>query len=214
MNGPFIYDQKTARFRGAGGRFLRGERVKEATLRSFDQAAKATRALGEQLQRGEISLGEWQTLMAREIKNATLYAAGLANGGWDNLSPADFGRVGRWLAQGPAGGMGQYQYLQRFAEQIEAGLPLDGMFLRRCEMYIHQANQYYERERSRIREVMGYDEVRNRRHARDSCPGCLSETARGWVPKGEISFPGQRECRVNCRCYLQYRNSLTGDIAA
>lgn len=214
MNGPFTYDPKTARFRSRGGRFVRAEAVKDLTLRTFDRAAKSTRAIGEALQRGEISLAEWQTYMAREIKNTTLYAAGLANGGWDNLSPADFGRVGRWLAQGPKDGMGQYQYLQRFAEQIEAGLPLDGVFLRRCEMYVHQANQYYERERSRIREVMGFDEVRNRRHAKDSCAGCVDQTAKNWQKRGAYLYPGSRDCRSSCKCSSQYRNSATGEIAA
>lgn len=214
MNGPYTYSATAGRYRGAGGRFVRAEEVKDLTLRTFDRAAKGARALGQQLQRGEISLAEWQTAMMREVKNATLYAAGLANGGWDNLSPADYGRVGRWLAQGPKGGMGQYQYLQRFAEQIEAGLPLDGNFLRRSEMYIMQANQYYERERSRIREVMGFDEVRNRRHATDSCAGCLEQEAKNWQKREAYIYPGGRDCRSQCRCSSTYRNSLTGDIAA
>lgn len=215
MTGPYTYSAKTARFRSARtGRFVKAESVKDLTLKTFDRAAKVTRGYGEALQRGEISLSEWQTLMAREIKNVTLYAAGLANGGWDNLSPADFGRVGRWLAQGPSGGMGQYQYLQRFAEAIEAGLPLDGNFLRRCEMYVTQANQFYERERSRIREVMGFDEVRNRRHASDSCAGCLEQEAKSWQKREAYQYPGSRDCLARCRCSSTYRNSVTGEIAA
>lgn len=214
MNGPFTYSAKTGRFRGANGRFLPAEKVKTATLHTFDTAAKSARALGEQLQRGEISLADWQVAMAREVKNSTLYASALANGGWNNLSPADYGRVGRWLAQGPKGGMGQYQYLARFAEQIEAGLPLDGLFLRRCEMYVQQANQFYERERSRIREVMGFDEVRNRRHATDSCPGCITQEHIGWQDRKGYIYPGSRDCKASCKCSSQYRNSITGEIAA
>lgn len=219
MTGPYTYDPKTARYRVAAGkpgagRFVKADQVKSVINATFDRASRATRSIGEALQRGDISLAEFQTLMRQEVKNATLFASALANGGWDNLSPADFGRVGRWLAQGPAGGQGQYAYLRRLAEQIEAGLPLDGNFLRRCEMYTHQANQFFERERSRIREIMGFDEVRNRRHARDSCTGCVEQTAKGWQPLGLYVYPGNRTCLSSCKCSSQYRNSATGEIAA
>lgn len=214
MNGPYTYDPKTGRYRGAAGRFVRGAQVKDYTLAVFDRAAGNARVLAQQLQRGEISLAEWQLAMRDEVKRTTLTAAAAANGGWSNLSPADYGRVGRWLAQGPRGGRGQYAYLADFARQIGEGLPLDGRFVRRAEMYARQANAFYERERARAREIMGYDEIRNLRHSRDSCAGCVSETAKGWQKVTGYRYPGSRDCLSSCRCSSQMRNSLTGDVAA
>lgn len=45
---------------------------------------------------------------------------------------------------------------------------------------------------------------RNIRHARDSCGGCIHETARGWVPIGTLVPTGYRDCRGNCLCSLEY----------
>lgn len=222
MIGPYGYDPRSMRFRSkATGRFVKASAVKSVTLSAFDRAAENATALGRRLQAGEISLGEWQLGMAREVKNATLYASALANGGWAQLSQADYGRAGQWLAQGPKGQRGQYEYLRDFARQIEAGLPLDGRFLRRSAMYIHAGNQFYERERGRIREQRGFDEVRNVRHARDSCTtsagavGCIEMSRRGWmkVEDGWVP-PGARSCLASCRCSATYRNSQTGEIAA
>lgn len=214
MIGPYRYDQSTMRYRDARGRWVKSSQVKEVVNSSFDRSSRNAVAIGQRLQRGEIGVAEWQLLMAQEIKSATLYASALANGGWNNLSQADYGRVGRWLAQGPKGGRGQYQYLRDFAKQIEAGLPLDGVFLRRSAMYVSQANSFFERERARAREQRGYDQARNIRHAADSCRGCIAQTRRGWQALSLVVYPGNRDCLTSCKCHLQFRNSETGEIAA
>jgi hypothetical protein len=214
MIGPYTYDARTGRYRSAAGRFVRAAQVKEVQLATFDRGADRALALAKRLQSGEITLAEWQLGMAAEIKSATLLAAAHANGGWAALSPADYGRVGQWLAHGPTGGRGQYEYLRAFAREIQAGLPLDGRFLRRARMYVLQANQYFERERARANGIRGFDQVRSIRHAADSCEGCIEQASRGWQDREAYVWPGGRDCLTACRCSTTHRNSSTGDIAA
>lgn len=214
MIGPYTYDARTGRYRAASGRFVRAAQVKDVTLSTFDRSAENALALAKRLQAGEITLAEWQLGMAAEVKHAALYASALANGGWANLSQADYGRVGQWLSHGPAGGRGQYDYLRAFAREIEAGLPLDGRFLRRARLYVLQGNQFFERERGRLNEIRGYDQVRSIRHAADSCDGCITQAAKGWQDRESYVWPGGRDCLVACRCSTQHRNSSTGDVAA
>ena len=112
----------------------------------------------------------------------------------------------------------QYGFLRRFAQQIERGeQPLDGRALVRTEAYIRSARTAHFRARGEVAQSVGYDQVRTVLAIADHCkgdgerPGCPEEAAREWVPIGQLSLPGERVCRQNCRCSLRYRNSRTGE---
>ena len=86
------------------------DKLKLFTLRRemfFDRSD----ALAEQLFTGEISLGEWQETFKDSLRQYYSSAAAIGKGGWDEMSWADWGRLGPVMKD-------QYGYLQKYAEYI------------------------------------------------------------------------------------------------
>ena len=67
--------------------------------------------LAEQLFTGEISIGEWQEAFKDSLRQYYSSAAAIGKGGWDEMSWADWGRLGPVMKD-------QYGYLQKYAEYI------------------------------------------------------------------------------------------------
>lgn len=212
----FRWDPVTARYRDARGRFLSRAAVRELLDDALEQAGRDVILLSNRLRVGEITLSAWQSEMARQVKSAAINQVALAKGGYDQLTQADYGRIGRWLGQGLGSSPGQYQLLRDFAAQIESGAQrLDGRLPLRARMYMQAPRTlYHEAERDAMR-IRGFDEERNvLEPGADHCEGCLAEDGRGWVPVGELVRVGQRTCLANDKCALAYRNSRTGEQAA
>lgn len=209
---PFRYDPVRDRYRDARGRYLSRVDVRRALDTAFEGSQDVAGALAVSLREGRIGLREWQTGMIGVIKRTHLQAAAAAKGGWSQLSPADFGRVGAAIKE-------QYRYLRAFAAQMEAGSPADGRFEVRSRMYGHAARRHFhavQREQMRVR---GFDEERNVRTARESCAGasagrigCVDASRRGWVPIGDLPAVGARICLTQCLCFIEYRSSATGAV--
>lgn len=195
------WNDVAGRYIGTNGRFVSQQAVSNALQSTIDQQAKTVANLTTQFRNGGVSLAEWRTGMADAVKITHLASSALANGGWSQLTQADYGRVGQLVRQ-------QYAYLDNFAQEIASGKQkLDGTLERRAKMYPDGGRKTYEsasRAESRIR---GYDEERNVRHAQDSCEGCLEATAAGWVAIGTLPLPGDRQCVTNCKCTLEQRKS-------
>lgn len=181
------------------GRFVSRVAVRDALDAAIDNSSKQVRALTEQLRAGTVSLADWQLGMAREVKSAHLASAALAKGGWAEMSPADFGRVGPLVKE-------QYRFLAGFAADVASGKQrLDGTLPRRAEMYIQAGRGTYHVIEQREQRGRGMTEERNILYPGDSCEGCLAEEARGWVGIGELVPIGARICLTRCRCSINYR---------
>jgi hypothetical protein len=172
--------------------------VRTALDKYLQAKSKETAALAEQLRNREITIAGWQAQMRELIANVHLNAALLAKGGKAQMTQADYGRAGSLIKF-------EYQQLEKFAIQIEQGLPLDGHFLQRAGQYAHAARHSYHVIDRREQEGRGKDEERNVLHAGDSCDGCLSADASGWQPLGTLPLPGDRDCKRNCKRTLIYR---------
>lgn len=101
----------------------------------------------------------------------------------------------------------QLALLDRFAGDLASGTAGSvATALARARLYVqHAARQAANAGRRRVAVLRGATRERNVLHARESCAGCLVETARGWVPLGELVPVGQREpCRQFCRCSIVY----------
>jgi hypothetical protein len=68
-------------------------------------------ALSEKMYTGGISIGAWEEAMKQLIRELHSSVAAIGKGGWDAMTPADWGRLGPVMKS-------QYQYLHRFAEKI------------------------------------------------------------------------------------------------
>lgn len=203
--GGFTWDAPSGRYRGAGGRYVTHAQIRAWLDSALDSAGERMAALSAQLQAGTIDTITWQVRMAREVKNVQLYSAATAKGGWAQLSAADLGRVGQSVRA-------QLEYLNRFAREIRTkAQPLDGRFLARTRLYAQSGRQLFHRTERIEMEVRGYDQERNVRYPGDSCTGCVQQTARGWVQIGALVPVGQRDCKGNDRCRIQYARSATGE---
>lgn len=196
----YTWNESAKRYTDSRGRFVSKQAVRGAIDRELADADRIVRQLGEDLRNGRISLRDWQTGMRREIKRVHLNGAAAAKGGWAQLSPADYGRIGQIVR-------GQYGYLEKFAREVERGLPLDGRFTQRVQLYSQAGRSTYHVADRREMETAGYTEERSRLNPADHCQQCRDEAAAGWRPIGEMVPIGQRQCRSRCKCTVEYRQA-------
>lgn len=195
----FRYNARAYSYVGPDGRFLSRKEVRDTLDNALANNGRVVRDLTAQLRDGRISIADWQTQMAREIKNVHLYSAAAARGGWANMTPADYGRAGQRIET-------QYRYLRGFAEDVASGKqPLNGRALERAAMYSEAGrNTFHHVERQEM-EVRGMTEERSVRHPADSCEECVEQADLEWQTIGEAVPIGDRICLTKCRCTMDYR---------
>ena len=193
---------------GSTGRYMdraTGRIVSELTVRAdLDQyiVNKNARldALANQLRNREISLADWQLRMRTELREAHNAAAMIAKGGREQMTQADWGRVGRELRF-------QYGKLDDWAKQIASGdAPMDGRLNWRARLYGQASRGTYEQERRAMAADKGNDEEMRILHAKESCKGCIA-IAGYWAPIGTLPKIGSQECSTNDLCTFDYRRS-------
>lgn len=181
------------------GRYVSAAAVRGELDRFVDKAGReSARALTEQLRDGKIALPEWQTAMARAVKNVNYAAVAAASGGVENMTAVERGRAGGIIR-------GQYAYLRQFAADIESGKqPLDGRAVRRAEMYMQAGRDaFHTQKRAGAADAMPGQRlmVRSHRHRGDSCRSCIELHGRWFAMDDPAYIPvGRRECNVSCRC--------------
>lgn len=186
-------------------RFVAWQSVGDQYDKVVNQSDKMMRALSQQLRDGDLSLDEWQSAMMGQVKITHLSAMILQKGGIDQLTQADYGRVGQVVR-------GEYELLRNFARQIANGSQkLDGTLLRRAEMYGQAGRSKYYGFHDKDKQDRGFDEERSILNPADHCIECVSEADKGWVSIGTLIPIGSRICRSGCKCDKEYRNSVTGE---
>ena len=189
------------------GRYVQGAAVRRELDRYLDTADPA-KALAEALRGRQVSLADWEVGMRRVVKNTHLNAIALERGGWANLTPVDFGRVGQIVRE-------QYAYLKGFAADIASGKQrLDGTLGVRARLYTQAGREsFYRSKHANLTTVV--DMVGSVRSARDSCSECVSLDGK-WFRVGDPAYklPGQRICMKSCRCYERYGRQTADGVEA
>lgn len=192
------------------GRFVSRQLIRDQLENVVDASSQVMRALSQQHRNGEISLADWQIQMMQQVKTTHLAAAAMQRGGWQQMSQADFGRVGRAVRT-------EYDFLRKFAGQIASGKQkLDGSFTRRAALYGQQGRPTYVTFWDSTAAQRGFDEERSILQPAEHCTECVSEDAKGFRKIGRKSggmIPiGRRICRSNDKCLKEFRNSQTGEV--
>lgn len=189
------------------GRFISRAAVRRALEESLTNLERLTDTLASDLRAGRISLLDWRQEMRGVIKQVHMAAAELAKGGRAQMTLADYGRAGQQIRR-------QYDYLEAWVEQIKAGLPVDGRMEPRAAQYLRSARVAYLAHQQAAFRQQGFDQTRSKLHPAEHCAQCIDEAERGWVSIGAEVPLGQRQCRANDRCTLEFRNSQTGEVLA
>jgi hypothetical protein len=159
------------------------------------------RGLATRLQRGTIDVVEFERSMKRLVKSVHIYSAAAARGGFAQLTAADDRLIASLIRA-------QFRYMDRFIGQLRAGLPLDGRFVARAELYTEAARTTYVEFDRLLNEELGNNLERSILHKADHCDECPREARKGWRPIGTIIPVGSRVCGVRCRCSMEYRRGI------
>lgn len=180
------------------GRFVSRADVRRAIDFAIRSQQRLMRRLAQDVRAGRITIQQWQRGMRAALKDIHIYSAAAARGGFAQLTARDYGGIGARLRT-------QYTYLDRFAGEIEAGLPLDGRFQQRVELYAESGRSTYHEFDRREHQRGGFTEEHSFLGIADHCDECVAEEERGWVPIGELVPIGSRQCLGRCHCRIEYR---------
>jgi hypothetical protein len=202
----FTYDPRSRRYREvSSGRYITAREVRAAVDAVIESYQSEVLALAARLQQGGLTLSEWQVQTAQSIKALHVATAAAANGGFNNMAPADWGYVGSLVKR-------QYQYLRGFAADIASGKQLvqSGGFTSRVKLYAQAARSSFEAVQRRAAKFGGALEERREIGAADHCGPCVELAGRGWVEIGTLPMIGEATpCLVNCHCSFEYRVAPT-----
>lgn len=184
------------------GKIVSRATITEGLEAMLDASAVNMNTLTQSLIDGGISLKDWQAGMMTEIKNTHIASAALSNGGWEQMTPSDWGYTGSLIKE-------QYKYLDNYAKDISNGTQaLDGRALVRSDLYADAANGTYWEVNKRSMLADGYDEGRRVLEAgSDHCDDCEEYASEGWMLIDEIPEIGNSQCLTRCRCEIEYRRS-------
>jgi hypothetical protein len=202
----FKWSEAAGRYRAANGRFVPRADVRAVLLEVNRKNALEAKALAQQLRDRSISIADWQRAMAVLIRNSHLAAAAAARGGWDQLTPADLGRVGQIVRV-------EFEFLEKRAQAIVAGTQrMDGSILDIAGQYPRGGYETYFVFNRIEKKKRGFTQAQNIQTSRESCEGCQTETDKGRVDIEGLIPPGRRApCHHHCECYELYFNTETGE---
>lgn len=206
---PYGWDAQSGRYRNlTTGRFLSRDAVLDMATRSLAASTSAADTLAGMVAGGTVSPGDFGLLARQEIKGEYIRQYLLGIGGREQMTPSDWGTVGRMLRD-------QYHpYLDGFLQDIADGKLSEAQIQARLRMYTSSAHQAYEKAAQKSAKKAGYSEERWMvDSSKENCDGCLSYQAEGWQEIGHFPEPGDGStaCLSNCGCVKIYRNPATGE---
>lgn len=199
----FIFSKKTGKYRYASN----GHVVSDARIAGWiDQASKVmaeemARAAND-LRAGRINDAEWAIRSTDAIKRGHRAVAMIGAGGKANMTASDWGFVGGIVRR-------ELQYFARFAAEIESrpdGAILTDAFVSRAKSYgaaIYSTHQQMVARRVQ-RDGTAQFERNVLEPGAEHCDGCIAQTALGKVPIGTLVHIGHRDCKMRCRCHIEY----------
>jgi hypothetical protein len=196
----YQWDPKAVRFRDPDtGRYVSRASIRRGVDELVTKSQTRITALANKVRRGTITTTEWEMAMRTEIKRIHLSTEALLRGGWAQMKPADYGRIGGRLKK-------QYTRLSAFRTALEGkDYKTDGAFFARARSYASAARIAFGNALGTLLESAGYREERNKLNPAEHCVGCIDMTALGWVKIGTLVPLGQRDCSVGDQCEILYR---------
>lgn len=202
----FTYDTRVARYRDmTTGRFVPRSRGENSIMRLLERhVSSAEQRMGNIVQgiaAGEIAPGVGQVMLRDELRRLSLSNSALAKGGWDRLTPADYGRAGRQLRD-------TYARVSNLVTDLRDGNASVAQAMNRIQGYAGEARQlFFVAEREAMRTTGQRMEARRTLNPAEHCADCLALAALGWQPMEQVPVPGDgsTRCGTHDRCSIEYR---------
>lgn len=204
----FYWDKKSQRYRygpesgATSGQFVSVEALQNLVGEYIDVRKKQARALTEQLFNGNLSVGAWESAIARELKEAHILSYSIGKGGMKQLNSRDFGLLGQRLKK-------EYAYLRQFSQDILNGKMSQAEILARLDLYQNSLYPTYSQGQTEGHIESGYRWERRLLSPAEHCDPCVAYANRGWSPIGTLPAIGQGSpCKMNCRCRKEFSSDM------
>ena len=207
MASPWSWDAAVGRYRDSAGKYLARDQVLAMANEYIGISANVGDGLASLAASGKLSAADFGLLARAEIKQDYLTQYMLGIGGRDQMTPSDWGTVGRQLRD-------QYGYMDGFVKDLADGKLTEAQIQARMRMYVNASREAYEKAAEKSAKKAGFTEEKwTVDTSLENCPDCLAYQAEGWQEIGYFPEPGSGEtqCLSNCGCYKSYRNPDTGE---
>jgi hypothetical protein len=197
----FAFNRPTLQY-VRNGRPVAAQIVKAAADAASNQSRFSLFDAASKMARGEMDVPAWIVEHDRGLKVLHGVESALGRGGFDQMTPADWGKAADRVAN-------QYGYSRAFAEEVAAGKygkpgSLDFSergVLARVQQYANAGRCTYENAvtdnaKDRLGHTYAARVLANVSH----CGDCEDVAARGWIEISSYPEIGSDQCRSNCAC--------------
>ena len=131
----WVWDERVNQYREtATGRFIGIEKMNSLRDVYQEQQNAVLKSFTQDYIDGNITIQQYSDQCRKIIKNTYIDMYSMGRGGRNNMSQADWGRVGGMLKE-------QYSYFDKLMGQIERGEISPAQAMARLKMYINSANE-------------------------------------------------------------------------
>lgn len=194
------YSPRTGQYIGTDGRFVSRARVLELVDNEQRRTEVRLQGLTRRLISGVLTLPDWESEFAQELKRSHIRLAMLAAGGRDGMNSRAYGIVGANLRA-------EYGFLDGFANALFRGEVSEKQALARAKLYgASVRGSFFKVERS-AKESEGFTTAKRELDPQaEHCADCLRHSTNGrWVAIEDVVPVGVRcKCRWRCRCSVVY----------
>ena len=199
----YQWDPRLRRYIKPNGKPLTPAEQRKIGLSIVAKSAGALEDLTQTYVDGAISFEDWAVGMREGVKATHSAMSQLAFGGKEQMGARQRGKLGSLLVQ-------QYGFLSRFLLGVESGQenPAPG----RSAQYGQSGWISYTESIAQREKYAGMQQERSFLEPRaDHCEECFQEAGKGWQPIGSLVPVGDRTCRANDQCELEYRDAPSAD---
>jgi hypothetical protein len=202
---PYQFDPSSHRYRDSEtGRFVKVSDVVKAIDGEVARLEVRLKAQARLLIGGKIELSEFQTNFATILKESHLRTAAVGAGGVEGLTSMHYGKIGAALKK-------QYQYLNKFGQDLAAGKLSPEKAIKRAGMYAASIKTTFYETEFTSRSKVGFLAKRLLDSQARHCSECISFQRLQWISVDQIVPPGVNcSCGGRCRCRLVFKRKAIG----
>lgn len=198
------FNAKAGRYRDAKSkRFISWRKVESLARKETLRTEKKLTKLYQAYKAGDLDQFQFESQFQQTLKEAYIVQSALGKGGVEQLNKSDYGKLGNLLKE-------QYARIERMSEGIRTETISDKQIQQRIRLYSQSSLGGFYRSHTDLRDLLGYEGWRFLNPMAKHCQSCIRHQTNGYVSASEIVPIGvQCECRLNCKCRIEWRRKLT-----